>query len=71
MFDTWRDEWRNTPEPPLWRAVLFTAGVILFLTWPLLHGEPIHAVPVVLASLAGLALVHDLGRLGWSRLRRR
>lgn len=71
MFETWRDEWRKTPEPPLWRAILFAVCVVLFLTWPLLRGEPINAVPAVLASLAALALVHDLGRLGWSKLRRR
>ncbi|KRE58899.1 hypothetical protein ASG70_16795 [Phycicoccus sp. Soil748] len=71
MFNTWRDGWRNSPEPPLWRAILFAVGVILVLTWPLLRGNPINAVPAVLASLAGLALLLDLTRLGWSRLRRR
>ena len=71
MFNSWRDEWRNSPEPPLWRAILFAVGVILVLTWPLVRGKPINGVPAVLASLAGLALLLDLTRLGWSRLRRR
>lgn len=71
MFDAWRDEWRSTPDPPLWRAVLFAVVVILILTWPLLHGEPIHAVPAALAALAALALAADLARLAWTRLRRR
>ena len=71
MFNAWRDEWRNSPEPPLWRAIVFAVGVILVLTWPLVRGKPINAVPAVFASLAGLALLLDLTRLGWSRLRRR
>ena len=70
MFRTWRDEWRNTPEPHLWRAILFAVGVIVLLSWPLLHGKPRNGVPAVLASVAALAVMLDLARLGWSRLRR-
>ena len=70
MFETWRDEWRELQDPPLWRAILFAVGVILFLTWPWVHGETINAVPAVLAGVAGLALLHDLARLTWSRIHR-
>lgn len=70
MFDSWRDEWRQVPDPPLWRAILFAAGVILFLTWPLLHGETIKVIPAALAGIAALALLHDVARLTWSRIRR-
>ena len=70
MFENLRAEWRNTPEPALWRAVLFTLVVILALTWPLLRGEPLRVVPAVLASVAALALVVDLARLALARLRR-
>ena len=70
MFENLRAEWLDTPEPPLWRAVLFTLVVILVLTWPLFRGEPLRIVPAVLAGVAGLAAVVDLARLALARLRR-
>lgn len=73
MLETWRHEWRTTPAPPLWRALLFAVGVVAVLTWPLVRGERLDALPAALAGLAGLALVHDLVLFAWplGRSRRR
>ena len=68
MFETWRDEWRALPDPPLWRAILFAVAIILFFGWPWFHGEPNSAIPAVAAGVAALALLHDLAYVVWSRL---
>lgn len=71
MLKAVQTAWRNTPEPPLWRAVLFAVGVIFVLAWPVLRGEAIRPLPATLATLLALALIHDVTRAGWERLRNR
>lgn len=70
MLKAWRDEYRQLPDPPLWRALVFAGCLLLLAAWPLLKGEAIGALRAALIVVVALAVVHDLARLAWLRMQR-